>query len=64
MMPVWLDTVLVLAAVLFAAGYLVRRKIRSVRRLTRDWTTGHAEVCDSCPVMKVREAKRGMRTEG
>ena len=56
-MPVWADIALVLAVVLFAAVYLVRRKIRSARRLARDWTTGRAEACDSCPVIQIREAQ-------
>jgi hypothetical protein len=65
MMPAWMDITLVLAAVLVAAGYLVRRKIRSVRRLTRDWTTGRVEACDSCPVIKIREVQeRRMKAEG
>jgi hypothetical protein len=55
MMAAWMDIVLVLAAVLIAGVYLVRRKIRNARRLARDWTTGRVEACDSCPVIKVRE---------
>lgn len=56
-MPLWTDIALVLATVLVAGVYLVRRKIRSARRLARDWTTGRVEACDSCPVIKIREAR-------
>lgn len=57
MIPVWMDIGLVLAVILAATVYLVMRKIRSVRKLSRDWTTGRAEACDSCPVIKIREAQ-------
>lgn len=57
MMPVWMDISLVLAVILAATVYLIMRKIRSVRKLSRDWTTGRAESCDSCPVVKIREAQ-------
>jgi hypothetical protein len=56
-MPSWVDIALVLATVLAAGVYLVRRKIRSARRLARDWTTGRVEACDSCPVIKIKEAQ-------
>jgi hypothetical protein len=54
-MPPWMDIALVLATVLVAGVYLVQRKIRSTRRLARDWTTGRVEACDSCPVIQIRE---------
>ena len=56
-MPVWMDIALVMATVLVAAAYLVRRKIRSARRLARDWTTGRVDACDSCPVIRIKEAQ-------
>jgi hypothetical protein len=65
-MPVWMDIALVLAAVVIAGVYLVRRKIRSARRLARDWTTGRVEACGSCPIITIREAqaKTETRAEG
>jgi hypothetical protein len=52
-----MDIALVMATVLVAAAYLVRRKIRSARRLARDWTTGRVDACDSCPVIRIKEAQ-------
>jgi len=57
MMAAWMDIALVLAAVLIAGVYLVQRKIRSTRRLARDWTTGRVDACDSCPVIRIKEAQ-------
>ena len=54
-MPAILDYTLVFLAVACAAGYLIWRKVHKARRLARDWTTGRAEACDSCPVIKIRE---------
>ena len=51
------DTLLVALMVLLAAAYLVRRKLRSLRNIQRDWTTGRAEVCDHCPAIKIRQAQ-------
>jgi len=57
MMPQILDYALVLLAVALATGYLIRRKVRKARRLARDWTTGHSEICDSCPAVTIRQAQ-------
>ena len=56
-MPPLLDIVLVGTMVLCATAYLVRRKLRSLRSIQRDWTTGRAEVCDHCPAIKIRQAQ-------
>ncbi|HEY3295226.1 MAG TPA: hypothetical protein VGL38_07295 [bacterium] len=52
-----LDTFLVLTAVALALGYLVWRKLRSKRHAQRDWTSGHADVCTSCPVIQIHKAR-------
>jgi len=51
------DTLLVLLTVALALSYLIWRKLRSARHSARDWTSGHAEVCSSCPVIKIHEAR-------
>ncbi|MBK6765450.1 MAG: hypothetical protein IPG71_03740 [bacterium] len=56
-MSATLDTVLVVFTVVLAIGYLAWRKLRSARRANRDWSSGHAEVCDSCPVLEIRKAR-------
>jgi hypothetical protein len=56
-MPVWLDITLVLLAIALAGGYLIARKVRSVKRIARDWTTGRVEACDSCPVIEIRKVQ-------
>ena len=56
-MPVWLDITLVLLAILTAGAYLIIRKIRSAKKLARDWTTGRVEACDSCPVIEIKKAQ-------
>lgn len=57
-MSEFLDLFLVISAVAIAAAYLVWRKIDRLRRISRDWSTGHSEAaCDSCPVMKARRLK-------
>ncbi|MBU1982900.1 hypothetical protein KJ815_00670 [bacterium] len=56
-MPALLDYGLVVFAVAAACGYLAWRRIRKARRLSRDWTTGRVEACDSCPVIRIREAQ-------
>jgi biopolymer transport protein ExbD len=56
-MPPLLDILLVVLMVLLATAYLLRRKLRSLRSIQRDWTTGHAEVCDHCPAIKIRQAQ-------
>jgi hypothetical protein len=58
MMYTILDYTLVFLAIGLALGYLIRRKISTARRMARDWTTGHAEVCSSCPVIKIHEQAR------
>ena len=57
-MPTYLDIVLVIATVSAATAYIVMRKVRSVRKINRDWTTGHAEACDHCPAIQIRQAQR------
>ena len=56
-MPPLLDTLLVVLVVSLAAAYLVVRKIRALKKINRDWATGHAEVCDHCPAIKIRQAQ-------
>ncbi|RPH94997.1 hypothetical protein EHM69_05765 [candidate division KSB1 bacterium] len=56
-MTFWLDTLLVFVAVAAAVFYLIRRKRKSTRQVLRDWSTGRAEQCGSCPVRKIREAQ-------
>lgn len=56
-MPNTLDLILVLSSVGLAAGYLVLRKIRTARTMTRDWSSGHVEACDSCPIVEIRKAR-------
>jgi biopolymer transport protein ExbD len=56
-MPPLLDTLLVVLIVLLATAYLLRRKLRSLKSIQRDWTTGRAEVCDHCPAIKIRQAQ-------
>jgi len=56
-MPPLLDIVLVTFVVLAAGGYLIRRKARSLKSIQRDWATGHAEVCNHCPAIKIRQAQ-------
>ena len=53
-MPELLDYILVILSVTAALVYLIVRKIRKARRLARDWTTGRAESCASCPVIEIR----------
>jgi hypothetical protein len=52
-----LDIGLVITVVAAAAAYLIMRKVRGLKKVNRDWATGHAEVCDHCPAMKIREAQ-------
>jgi hypothetical protein len=56
-MPPILDILFVALAVLLAASYLVWRKVRSLRRIERDWSSGRAEVCDHCPAIDIRKAQ-------
>jgi hypothetical protein len=55
-MSTMLDLALVIVAVSSAVGYLAYRKIRA-RRNARDWSTGRAETCSSCPVVEIRNAR-------
>jgi hypothetical protein len=52
-----LDYSLVLLAIALALGYLIWRKVRSARHSARDWASGHAEVCSSCPVITIHKAR-------
>ena len=56
-MPPLLDTILVAMIILLSAAYLVHRKLRSLKSIQRDWASGHAEVCDQCPAIKIRQAQ-------
>jgi hypothetical protein len=56
-MPAVLDTVLVVLAVVLAIVYLVSRKVRTLKKVSRDWSSGHAEACDHCPAVKIRQAQ-------
>ncbi|MDD5088142.1 MAG: hypothetical protein PHI18_05025 [bacterium] len=58
-MPEFLDYLLVILSVAAALAYLIVRKIRKTRRLARDWATGRAERCDSCPVIEIRRRGHG-----
>lgn len=53
-----MNLILVSLSVFLAAGYLVWRKVRQARRVPRDWTSGHVEACDSCPVIEIRKKAR------
>lgn len=53
-MPPFLDYALVLLAVFAAVAYLIYRKVRTARRIARDWATGSAESCGSCPVIEIK----------
>jgi hypothetical protein len=53
-----LDQLLVLLAIGLALTYLIWRKLRSRRRSARDWSSGHNEVCTSCPIVKIHDARR------
>lgn len=57
-MPALLDIALVALIVLLATAYLIRRKVRTAKRVSRDWASGHAEACDHCPAIKIRQAQR------
>ena len=50
-----LDLSLVILTVLAAMIYLLRRKIFAVRKIERDWSSGHADVCTSCPAIEIRK---------
>jgi hypothetical protein len=56
-MSMTLDLILVILALALAVGYLVVRKIRNTRNLTRDWSTGRAESCGNCPVITIKAKK-------
>jgi hypothetical protein len=56
-MPVELDYILVIAAVACALGYLIWRKVSSVKAIRRDWASGHPENCSGCAVVKIRKAQ-------
>ncbi|MBL0062115.1 MAG: hypothetical protein IPP40_11715 [bacterium] len=52
-----LDTILVIVSVVLSVTYLVWRKLRLARKVPRDWTSGHIEACDHCPIVEIRKAK-------
>jgi hypothetical protein len=52
-----LNLILVIAAVALSVMYLAWRKLRLARRGPRDWTSGHAEACDSCPIVEIQKAR-------
>ena len=52
-----LNLTLVILAVVASVVYLAWRKLRLARRVPRDWTSGHAEACDSCPVIEIKKAR-------
>ncbi len=56
-MPELVDIILVVAFVAAATAYLVWRKVRSLRKIQRDWTTGHPESCGHCPAIQIRQAQ-------
>jgi hypothetical protein len=53
-MPAAVDMLLVLATVAAAIGYFLIRKLRSVKKVQRDWASGHAESCGNCAVVEIR----------
>jgi hypothetical protein len=53
-----LDIGFVMVGVGAAVAYLVLRKVRALKRINRDWATGHAATCDHCPAIQIREAQR------
>jgi hypothetical protein len=58
MSPVF-DLVIVILSVGLAIAYLARRNLRTMRKSTRDWTTGHnEESCSSCPVVQIRKLQQ------
>jgi hypothetical protein len=54
---------LVLMTVALSLGYLIWRRGRASRQLVRDWTSGRAENCGTCPVIEIRKAQRRRLTE-
>lgn len=56
-MPPLLDTLLVGLIVACATAYLIMRKQRALKKVSRDWASGHAEACDHCPAIKIRQAQ-------
>ncbi|MCB1060440.1 MAG: hypothetical protein KDB65_09425 [Calditrichaeota bacterium] len=56
-----LDLVLVILAVAASVAYLAWRKLRLARRAPRDWTSGHAEACDSCPIVEIQKARQRLQ---
>ncbi|MBU0690901.1 hypothetical protein KKH18_03710 [bacterium] len=52
-----LDLLLVIAAVASALGYMVWRKVRSTKKVRRDWASGHPESCAGCGIMEIRRAQ-------
>lgn len=51
------NLILVVAAVAVSVLYLAWRKIRLARKSERDWSSGHVEACDSCPIIEIRKAR-------
>ncbi len=51
------NLILVIAAVAVSVLYLAWRKIHQARKSERDWTSGHVEACDSCPIIEIQKAR-------
>ena len=51
------DIILVVAAVACALAYLIWRKLRSNRKVRRDWASGHPESCAGCGILEIRRAQ-------
>lgn len=52
-----MDTLLVALLVVSAIAYLIVRKTRALKKLGRDWATGHANSCGHCPAIQIRQAQ-------
>ncbi|MBI5060288.1 hypothetical protein HZB60_10975 [candidate division KSB1 bacterium] len=50
-----MDILLVGLAIAGAMSYLCYRVVRSRRHAERDWSTGKAQACSSCPVVEIRK---------
>ncbi len=52
-----MDTLSVGLVVAAAVAYLVFRKVRALKKISRDWATGHAASCGHCPAIQIRQAQ-------
>ncbi|MCL4305475.1 hypothetical protein KJZ99_06145 [bacterium] len=55
------NLILVALGVGASLAFLVLRKLRHLRQGRRDWSSGHAEACDSCPIIEIRKAQERLR---